>query len=104
MNQYGLNAGLKGKTFIVQGFGNVGFHASKYLVESGAKLIGVIERDCSIYNENGFDPDELNDYKNSNAKKSLFNYPNAEAFLDTQIFYKQCDILIPAALEKAINM
>jgi glutamate dehydrogenase (NAD(P)+) len=37
----GTTTGLKGKTFIVQGFGNVGYWASKFFVQEGAKLIGV---------------------------------------------------------------
>ena len=47
--------GLRDKTFIVQGFGNVGYWASKYFTEDGNKLIGVAEYDGSIYNPNGID-------------------------------------------------
>lgn len=36
-----ISVGLSGKTFILQGFGNVGYWASKYFTEEGAKLIGV---------------------------------------------------------------
>jgi glutamate dehydrogenase (NAD(P)+) len=39
--QLGVDAGIKGKTFIVQGFGNVGYWASKFFVEEGARLVGV---------------------------------------------------------------
>jgi glutamate dehydrogenase (NAD(P)+) len=49
-NTLGVQTGIKGKTFIVQGFGNVGFWASKFFVEEGAKLVGVAEFDGSIYN------------------------------------------------------
>ena len=47
--------GLKGKTLIIQGFGNVGYWASKYFTEEGSKLIGIAEHDGSIYNPDGID-------------------------------------------------
>ena len=37
----------------------VGYYAAKYMCAYGAKLVGVAEWDGSIYDENGFDPDEL---------------------------------------------
>jgi glutamate dehydrogenase (NAD(P)+) len=45
-----ITPGLHNKSFIVQGFGNVGYWASKYFTEEGAKLVGVAEVDGSIYN------------------------------------------------------
>jgi glutamate dehydrogenase/leucine dehydrogenase len=50
---------FKGKKAIVQGFGNVGSAAAFYLAEMGVKVIGIIDRDGGIINENGFSFEEI---------------------------------------------
>ena len=67
----GVESGLKGKTFMVQGFGNVGYWASRFFVNEGAKLIGVAEFDGSIYDENGINPKDLNSYKMRSKTKGV---------------------------------
>ena len=104
--KHGYTVGHVGKTFIVQGFGNVGYHASRFLTMNGAKLIGVVEASSSIYEENGLDPDEIFAYKNKN--KTLAGFPKAkESYNEMQnhlnIMYKKCDIFIPSAIERTIN-
>jgi glutamate dehydrogenase (NAD(P)+) len=102
MKPSGLPLGIQGKSLIVQGFGNVGFYASKFLTEHGAKLIGVVEWDGSIYNPDGISPIELETYKKTH--KTINGFPKAtEHYKDDTVMYKECDVLIPAAMEKAVN-
>jgi glutamate dehydrogenase (NAD(P)+) len=63
LQKLGVSEGLKGKRFIVQGFGNVGYWASKFFVQDGAILVGVAEADGSFICEEGINPDELWAYK-----------------------------------------
>jgi len=104
--KHGFELGIKDKTFIVQGLGNVGFYASKFLMQSGAKLIGVVEWNSAVYNEEGLDPEDLIAYKNKN--KTLAGYSRAQSYGANQNFMEvmnnKCDILIPAAVERSIHL
>lgn len=96
----GLKPGLKDKTFVVQGFGNVGLHSCRYLHRFGAKCIGVIERDGSIWNKSGIDPKDLEDYKLQHG--TILGFPGAKVTSEN-LLEAECDILIPAAGEKQIT-
>jgi glutamate dehydrogenase (NAD(P)+) len=102
MKELGLNHGIEGKSFVIQGLGNVGYHAALYMAEAGAKLVGVAEIDGSIYSKNGIDLQKLMDYKKETGGITGFEgtetLENSSAVLESE-----CDILIPAALENQIN-
>jgi len=100
----GLEPGLEGKRVIVQGFGNVGYHAAKFLQEGGALITGVIEWDGAVFNPDGIDVEELAQHRRETG--SILYYPKAKTIpleeRDSVLEYP-CDILLPAALESQIH-
>ncbi|MDZ7754818.1 Glu/Leu/Phe/Val dehydrogenase [Rhodohalobacter sp.] len=103
MKELGLTKGIDGKTFVIQGLGNVGYHAALYMIDAGAKMIGVAEYDASIYNENGIDLEDLMAYKNEN-NGGISGYDKASQLKSNiAVLEEECDILIPAALENQIT-
>ena len=102
MKKLGLTTGVEGKRVIVQGLGNVGYHAAKFFREGGAKLICLAEHDGAVYNDNGLNEEEVFQYKKKTG--SIKGFPDSK-FISTsaEALELECDILIPAALENVIN-
>jgi len=102
MEKLGLPVGIAGKKIIVQGLGNVGYHTAKYFQEAGAKLVGLIEYNGAIYDENGLDVDAVQAHRQKTG--GILNFPGAISIADPAEGLEQpCDILIPAALESVIH-
>ena len=102
MKKLSLPFGLIDKTVVVQGLGNVGYHAAKFLAEGGARIIGLAEYEGAIFNPDGLDVDEVVKYRKEN--RSILNYPGAKSFTESALALElECDILIPAALENVIT-
>lgn len=102
MEKLGLQTGIEGKTVVVQGLGNVGYHAAKYFREGGAKVIALAEYEGAIMNPNGLNEDEV--FQHRKKTGSILNFPGATNITNSsEALELACDILIPAALENVIN-
>ncbi len=101
----GLSGTLEGKRVVVQGLGNVGYHAAKFLhEEDGARVIAVIERDGALVNDAGIDIEDVRQWMNRH-NGLLAEYPKARHVADgASVLELDCDILIPAAMEGVIHL
>lgn len=99
-----LSEGIKGKTIVLQGMGNVGYWAGKFFQQDGAKIVGIVEYNSAIYNAKGIDIDDVKHYFQRHG--SLADYPKATEINisdPTSFLEKPCDLLIPAAIEKQVH-
>jgi glutamate dehydrogenase (NAD(P)+) len=97
----GLSAGLGGKRVIVQGLGNVGYHAALFLSQQdGCRITHVLERDGTIVDSEGIDITALHEHMIEIG--SIESYPG---FIDSgpEMLEAEADILIPAAMEGVID-
>ncbi len=92
--------GIEGKRIIIQGFGNVGYYAAKFLTEMGGKVIGVSDSKGGIITENGIDPEKVLELKKNGEPISSYE---GKKVTNEQLLTWDCDILIPAAVENVIN-
>ena len=100
----GLSGTLDGKRVVVQGLGNVGYHAAKFLQEEdGARITGIIERDGALVSDSGLDVEAVRNWIIEHG--GITGYPDATFVAEGAVVLEQdCDIWIPAALEGVINL
>ena len=102
MEKAGLPLGIEGKKVVVQGLGNVGYHAAKFFREGGAKVIALAEYEGAIFNAGGLNEEEVREHRKKEG--TILNFPGATNILHSaDALELECDILIPAALENVIN-
>ncbi|WP_104018959.1 Glu/Leu/Phe/Val family dehydrogenase [Roseovarius nitratireducens] len=100
----GLSGTLDGKRVVVQGLGNVGYHAAKFLSEEdGCKVTAIIERDGALISEEGLDVEAVHAWIARHG--GVDGYPEGKYVRDgSKVLEHECDILVPAAMEGVINL
>jgi len=88
-------------TVAVKGYGNVGSYTARCLHTMGAKIVAVCNHSTHIYNTNGFDPEDLDEYYQKN--RSFAGYPGAKEITLDEFWALNVDMLMPCALENAIT-
>jgi glutamate dehydrogenase (NAD(P)+) len=102
MRALDLAPGLEDKRIIVQGFGNVGYHAAKFCQEGGALIVAIAEHDGAIANPRGLDPDAVVAHRRDRG--TILGFTGAADITPTSAALELvCDILIPAALENVLT-
>ena len=102
MKALGLPTGLAGKRIVIQGLGNVGYHAAKFFQEGGAVLVGLAESEGAIANPDGLDIEAVMAHRRE--RRSLLGFPGAtDLARREEALELDCDILVPAALERQIT-
>jgi glutamate dehydrogenase (NAD(P)+) len=103
MAKLGLTTGLKDKTMVIQGMGNVGSYTGLISQqEGGVKVIGVAEYEGSIYNAEGIDIEKLLEFRKDTG--SIVGFPGTTTLENRMSALElECDILVPAALENQIT-
>ena len=99
---HGLTPGLAGKRVVIQGLGNVGRAAARFLHEGGAILVGLAEYEGAIANPDGLDLEAVIRHRNESGRITGFpggkDLPSSAAALELE-----CDVLVPAALENVLT-
>ena len=89
---------------VLQGFGNASFHCARLLHDDGFRIIGLSDSKSAIYDPDGMDPYVVMEHKTAN--RTVSGAPTngkAEEISNEQLLEKECELLIPAALEQQIT-
>jgi len=100
-----LNIPVKGLRVAIQGFGNVGSHTAEFMARHGAKIVAVANSRNTWYSDAGLNVEDMMNYTSRSARGKLHGYEanGVEVRNRSDVFYVDCDVLIPAALENSIN-
>jgi len=92
---------LSGARVVIQGFGNVGSWAAKYLNDAGAKVIAIADVDGAVRNDKGLDIPALLAW--AKEKRTVAGFPGGDAWAKERIFEVPCELLIPAAMNGVLT-
>jgi len=102
MKPLGFSTGVDGKRVIVQGLGNVGYHAAKFIEGYGGIIIALLEREGAIFNAKGLNVDRVVAHRTETG--SILGFPGARDIPNSaDALELDCDVLVPAALESVIT-
>jgi glutamate dehydrogenase (NAD(P)+) len=102
MQAIGLATGLDGKRIVIQGIGNVGYHAARFCRERGARVIAIAVPEGAILDPNGLDEDAVVEHRRRTG--SILDFPGATSIPRSQdALQLDCDVLIPAATENQLT-
>lgn len=95
---------IEGKKAVVQGFGNVGSAAAYYLTQLGAKVVGIIDRDGGLINENGFSMDEMNAlFLGKDGNKLVADQMIPFEEMNEKVWSLSAEIFVPAAASRLVS-
>jgi glutamate dehydrogenase (NAD(P)+) len=92
---------FSGLRVAVQGFGNVGSHLARFLVEEGATVVGLSDSTGAIANASGIDVAAAGAHKAESG--SLVGLAGTETLTNEELILMDCDLLAPCALEQVIT-
>ena len=95
------NFDLSKSSFMIQGFGNVGYHSAYLMNEIGSSMKAVMDHTGALFNASGIDPVDLLAYSQEHG--GIAGYPKADPINRMEFFSTEVDIFIPAALEMQIT-
>lgn len=96
-----MNININGARVVIQGFGNAGTYAARFLKDMKASIVAVSDSKGGVYNPDGFDVDVLIEYKQRNG--AVKGFPNSREISNKGLLELECDILVPAAYENQIT-
>jgi len=98
-----LWGGVEGRTVAVQGYGNVGYHTTKFLHEMGAKIVAISDSKGGVYCPEGIDPEHAKTVKKRTGRVADYEGDKCRRISNKELLELDVDILVPAAIENVIT-